>query len=117
VTPTSVQFVSPAFPVPCDAQVTITGPDSQTGSVAWNPSPSIQQVVNNQGSPGGGGLFFLLGAFVAGNTVTVGGAPATIVGSSPIALLVEAPGGAPGLQPVIVTTPTGCTATTTYFYQ
>jgi hypothetical protein len=32
-------------------------------------------------------------------------------------ILVEAPPGTPGAQPVIATTPTGCAATSTCFYQ
>jgi Concanavalin A-like lectin/glucanases superfamily/IPT/TIG domain len=116
VTPSSITFTAPAS-VPCDTQVTVTNPDNQAGSIGWNPAPVIQSVYNNWGSAAGGGEFFIVGQFTAATTVTVGGTPASISGNTAIALLVTAPPGTPGPQPVVVSSASGCTANTVYVYQ
>jgi hypothetical protein len=116
VLPASVTFAIPTG-VPCDTTVTVINPDLQIGSVGWNPSPSISQPINMQGSANGGGSFFLLGDFSPGTTITVGGTPAFLVGMTSTALLAVAPAGTPGIAPVVVSSAAGCTTTTTYLYQ
>jgi Concanavalin A-like lectin/glucanases superfamily/IPT/TIG domain len=116
VTPTSITFQAPAG-TPCNALVTVINPDLQTTSTTWNPPPVIGGAYNNWGSAAGGGLFFVLGQFTPGTTVTVGGSPATVTSSTATALLVTAPPGSLGAQAVVISSATGCTASTVYFYQ
>ena len=80
--------------------------------------PQITATVTTAGPATGGGTFFVLGDhFYPGTTLTVGGVAATISGLAVNSILAIAPPGTLGQATVVVTSPTGCTATTTYTYQ
>jgi uncharacterized Ntn-hydrolase superfamily protein len=116
VTDTVITFVMPPA-APCDATLTVTNVDNQSTSTIINPSPQITNTFLGQGSAAGGALFILLGSgFSPGSPVTIGGAPATVNTIQPGSLSVTTPPGSPGTVPVVVTSPTGCTGTTTYTY-
>jgi hypothetical protein len=55
--------------------------------------------------------------FLAGTTVTVGGAAATITSQSQSALFCTVPPGTVGPAQIVVSSAGGCTATGTYTYQ
>jgi hypothetical protein len=113
----AVNFTVPAG-VPCDASVVVTNPDGQTQSVLWNRAPVVTSTIGAMGPPSGGATFFILGSnFYPGTTVTVGGANATVLNTSLPTLFVQAPAGTLGPATIVVSSLTGCTATSTYLYQ
>ncbi len=117
LTATDITFVM-LTGVVCDATLTITNSDGQSASAPTNPSPVISNAIFSQGTAAGGQLYILAGQnFAAGLTVTIGGAAATISSMSPAAIQMMTPPGSVGTATVVVTSPTGCTATTTYTYQ
>ncbi len=117
VTSSSVTYVNPPA-VPCGAHVTVTNPDSQTGSLPVNPDPTITQLMPPTTPAIGGSTFFIVGSnFFAGSTVIVGGTPATVNIVNEGVIAVTAPPGTPGPAAVVVATPSGCAATATLFYQ
>jgi hypothetical protein len=116
VTSTTIDFLVPPG-VPCDATIVVENPDGQAASLPWNPSPSVFALIPTSGPAGGGTLFFVLGAnLLSGTTVSVGGQPATVLGQTPGALLVEAPAGSPGPATLEVVSPGSCSATATFIY-
>ncbi len=121
VTVTGVQsgqitFLAPAIPG-CDQTLTVTNPDGQSASTAWSPTPLITNTIFSSGPAAGGATFIITGQFfVPGTTVTIGGAAATVNQLSASLVFVSTPPGSVGPANVIVTTPAGCTATTTYTY-
>lgn len=122
VTPTSVNLTQIVFPMPagiaCAPQIVVTNPNAQQASIAFNAAPAIASVVNGAGPASGGGTFLILGAnFHPGTTVTVGGASATIQPLSMSSILATAPPGTVGPAAIVVTSPSGCTAVSTYIYQ
>jgi Concanavalin A-like lectin/glucanases superfamily/IPT/TIG domain len=117
ITTTAVAWIVPQG-VPCNASVVVATPASQTQSTPWNPAPTITSTSGASGPATGGSSFFILGMnFHLGTTVTVGGTNAIILGSSPTSLFVQAPPGTPGPAPIVVSSITGCTASSTYNYQ
>ncbi|HGY90808.1 MAG TPA: hypothetical protein ENK43_06530 [Planctomycetes bacterium] len=121
VTVSSVQggqitFLAPATSG-CDQTLTVTNPDGQSASTPWSPTPLITNTIFSSGPAAGGVTFIMTGQFfVPGTTVTIGGAAATVTQLSGSLVLVSTPPGTVGPANVIVTTPAGCTATTTYTY-
>ena len=116
VTSSSVQFAYPAGLV-CDSTLVLTNPDGQSVSAVMNPTPSVTNTVLGQGPAAGGGVFIVQGSgFSAGSTVTVGGNPASILSASSGVITMNVPPGTVGVQPVVITTPGGCSASTTYTY-
>lgn len=117
VTSDTITFAWPAGPN-CDATVSVTNPDGQSTSTSTNPSPTITNTISAFGSFLGGQSFILQGQnFQPGSTVTIGGNAATVVNITAFTVLVTTPPGNVGASPVVLTSPGGCTATTTYFYQ
>ncbi len=122
VVPTSVTSTALVFPYPaglaCGSQFTIRNPDGQTASGPINPVPVVTSTVLNTGPVFGNALFFVLGTgFAPGTTVTVGGNPAIVVSTGYSSLQLRTPPGTAGVAQVVITTPGGCTATTSYTYQ
>ena len=116
VTSTTIDFLVPPG-VPCDASIVVQNPDGQTASLPWNPSPAVFALIPASGPAGGGTQFFVLGAnLLPGTTVSVGGQPATVLGQTPGALLVEAPPGTPGPATLEVLSPGSCSATAIFIY-
>ncbi|MCA9321157.1 MAG: IPT/TIG domain-containing protein, partial [Planctomycetes bacterium] len=112
----TISFLYPAN-VPCDSVLTVSHPDGQSDSGLLNPSPVITNTVNGAGSSAGGAFFAIFGSgFVPNMTATVGGNPAAIVTQLPDLITVQAPVGTPGVAPVIITTPFGCSVSTIYTY-
>jgi hypothetical protein len=118
LTPTSILFNTP-IGVPCDAAIVVTNPDTQLAATPFNPAPSITSLINGAGPLAGGSTMFIIGNyFLGGTTVTIGGNAATIQFLSNTSMLVAVPpGSAPGPAPIVVTSASGCTASSTYVYQ
>ncbi len=121
VTVTSVQSGQITFLAPatsgCDQTLTVTNPDGQSDTTAWSPTPVVTNTIFASGPAAGGVTFIITGQFfVPGTTVTIGGASATINQLSASLILVATPPGVPGPVNVVITTPSGCTVTTTYTY-
>lgn len=116
ITPTSIPFAMPPG-IPCSTTLTVTHPSGQSVSVPFNPTPIVSAAVGASGPASGGGFLVLLGSqFHAGTTVTIGGVPATVQFLSPTSLSIVVPPGVPGSVPVLVTSPAGCSVTTSYTY-
>lgn len=114
--PTSVQFAFPAGTA-CDTPVVVANPDGQSASTMINPSPVVTNTILGSGSSAGGALFLVQGTgFAPGTTVTIGGAAASISSASAFVISMNTPPGTPGVAPVVITTPGGCTTSTTYTY-
>lgn len=113
---TLVQFNYPAG-VGCDSTVTLTNPDGQGVSTAFNPTPTVTNTINNVGPAAGGTSFIIVGSgYSPGTTVTIGGAAATVTSTGPGVLITTTPPGSVGPATVQITTPGGCGTTTTYTY-
>lgn len=116
ITPTQIVFPYPAG-LACASQLTVLNPDSQSASSPFNPQPAVTTTVLGSGPAAGGAVFVMQGSgFAPGTTVTIGGAPATVTSATSGSVVVTTPPGTPGVQPVVITTPGGCTANTTYTY-
>lgn len=121
VVPTSVTATQVVFPFPagiaCDSQVTVTNPDGQVATAAINPTPTVSGTVLGSGTAAGNQVFIVQGSgFATGTTVTIGGAAAIVLTAAPSALTLRTPPGTPGIAAVVITTPGGCTASTTYTF-
>ena len=121
VVPTSSSSTQIVFPYPaglaCGSQLVVTNPDFQSVSRPFNPVPTVTSTVLGSGPAAGGATFIILGTgFAPGTTVTIGGAAATATATA-ASISVTTPPGTVGVQPVVVTTPGGCSTTTTYTYQ
>lgn len=111
-----VTFQFPAN-TPCDTTLVLTNPDGQSGNWVLNPTPNVTGTILGQGSSAGGSIFIIQGAgFSPGTVVTIGGAAATVNSAIATVITVFTPPGTPGVASVILTTPGGCTASTTYTY-
>ncbi|HZN38598.1 MAG TPA: IPT/TIG domain-containing protein [Planctomycetota bacterium] len=114
--PLGIDFAYPAG-LPCNSTLRVTNPDNQSVTAAVNPTPVITGTAWSSGPAAGGQPFQIQGSgFAYGTTVTIGGTAAVVMIAGPTALLMYTPPGAVGIAPVVVTTPGGCTATTTYTY-
>ncbi|HEX5053744.1 MAG TPA: S8 family serine peptidase [Planctomycetota bacterium] len=111
VTATQVQFVVPGV-MQCDTSLTLTNPDSQSATATFNVSPVITSYLAPGGTPAAGGpTVLLIGQnFVAGSTVTIGGSPMTIASITSTVIIGALPPGNVGPATILVTTPSGCTA-------
>ncbi|HGY92642.1 MAG TPA: hypothetical protein ENK43_15850 [Planctomycetes bacterium] len=121
VTPTLITDTQIVFPYPagtaCGATLTVTHPDGQSAATTLNPQTVINNAINPQGPAAGGANLIILGAgFGPGTTVTIGGNPATVNTAGATVLAVTTPPGPVGPATVVVTSPGGCSATTTYTY-
>jgi hypothetical protein len=117
-TATTTQLVFP-FPTntPCSAALRVVNPDSQFAVAVLNPQPVISGTILGSGTAAGNQFFFVQGTgFAPGTTVTIGGAAALVQTVTPTLITMRTPPGVPGVAPVLVTTPGGCTASTTYTY-
>ena len=120
VTPTAVTANQIDFIMPmgagCDASLAVTNVDQQSATALLNPSPVITGTVFGTGSAAGGALFLIQGMNLGSVTVTIGGQLATVSSQNLGGVVVITPAGTPGTVPVVVTSPAGCTASTTYTY-
>jgi hypothetical protein len=117
LTPTQVVFQYSAG-TPCGANLTLSNPDGQLVSSVLNPNPVVTGTVLGSGSVAGGAVFLVQGSgFAVGTTVTIGGAPASVLSASASIVSMYTPPGSLGVAQVVLTTPGGCVATTTYTYQ
>lgn len=119
--PTSVTATQVVFPYPagvtCGSSLTVVNPDGQGATATINPQITITQTALASGPAAGNQTFIMIGTgFAPGTTVTIGGAPATVTTVTTSLVQVLTPPGTPGPRPVVVTSPGGCTATTTYTY-
>ncbi|MCK5942975.1 MAG: IPT/TIG domain-containing protein [Planctomycetes bacterium] len=115
--PDRIEFAYPAG-LGCDAALVVSNPDGKLVTATLNPTPVITGTVLGTGPAAGGAVFLVQGqGFAPGTTVTIGGAPANVIGASSNAVTMNTPPGSVGVAAVVVTTPGGCTAQTTYTYQ
>jgi hypothetical protein len=115
-TPTQIVFPYPAG-LACGSQLSVTNPDGQGATAAINPTPVITSTLLGSGTAAGNQVFVVQGnGFALGSTMTIGGLPAIILSAAATAVTVRTPPGTPGIATVVVTTPGGCTATTSYTY-
>lgn len=122
VAPTSSSSSQLAFSYPtnlaCGSQLTVTLPDGQSASSPINPVPAVTNTVLATGAAAGNAIFIVQGTgFAPQTTVTIGGASALILTASATTVTMRTPPGTPGPAQVVLTTPGGCAATTTYTYQ
>ena len=117
VAPTSVTFAAPSG-TPCDSTLSITNPDQQVASAAFNVSPVLSSVIGVGGTPAAGGTTLILVGqnFVPGSTVTIAGNPMAIASISPNAITGTLPPGAVGPAAIVITTPFTCTTTGSLTY-
>ena len=116
ITATQVVFPFPAN-LPCGSQVVVRNPDGLQVASALNPTPTVTGTLLGSGTSAGNAIFVIQGAgFAAGTTVTIGGAPANVLAASATSVTVRTPPGAVGQAQVVLTTPGGCSTTTTYTY-
>ena len=116
VSPTIITFALPTG-VSCDTPLVVTNPGGTSASALLNPTPVIISSLYASGMAAGGALFALIGTgFVAGSTVTIGGALASVSVITPTAIAMTTPPGSIGAAVVIVTSPGGCSAMTTYTF-
>jgi hypothetical protein len=121
VTPTSSQLTQITFPYPaglaCGSQLAVVNPDGQGITSALNPQPTVTGTLLGSGTSAGNQIFIIQGTgFATGTTVTVGGAAALVLSVGVSNITVRTPPGSPGVAPVVLTTPGGCTASTSYTY-
>lgn len=121
VTPTSTSAGTVTFAYPaglgCDAPLVLANPDGQGVAATLNPTPVVTTTLLASGAAAGNQVFVVQGTgFSPGTTVTIGGAAAQILSAGPTVITMRTPPGTPGLASVVLTTPGGCTATTSYTY-
>jgi hypothetical protein len=116
-TATQIVFPYPAG-TPCGSTVAVINPDGQGAQTAFNPTPVVTGTLLGTGPAIGNATFVVQGTgFSIGSTVTIGGAPATVLSSSATIMTIRTPPGTPGVAPVVITTAGGCVANTSYTYQ
>jgi hypothetical protein len=116
VTPTQITFSYPGS-IACDAQLAVVNPDGQSATTAFNPTPIVTGTLLNSGTAAGNQIFIVQGTgFSSGTTVTIGGAPAIVLSATSTTVTMRTPPGMPGVAPVVLTTPGGCSTSTTYTY-
>ena len=103
--------------IPCDSIVEVNNVNGPVVSLPIAPTPIIASTFNAQGPSAGGGQFFIFGTWLdASIAVTIDGTPATVTTSGAGYFLVTAPPHPVGPATVVLTTPSGCIATTSYTY-
>ena len=103
--------------MPCGTTLVVHDPDGQSASIAFNPPPAISFLIGSYGPAAGGTSLFILGTgFHPGTSVTIGGSAAAIQSQNLTSILVTAPPGSPGPAPIVVTSASGCSATSGYLY-
>lgn len=112
---TQIQFPMPAG-VACDSVLELANPGGSLVSTPINPTPTIFNLPISVGSSAGGGTFFVVGDYLLGATVTIGGNPMNITTQSAGVIVGTAPPGTPGPAAVVVTNANGCQAVGTYTY-
>lgn len=121
VTPSTLSANQLTFPYPggvaCGGTLRVRNPDGLSASGPLNPVPQITNTLPASGPAAGGQSVVLVGSgFAPGSTVTIGGIPAMVNLSATAVITLTSPPGSAGPQQVVVTTPGGCSATTTYTY-
>lgn len=118
VTDTSVSFTMPTVALGCDTQLVYTAPDGASLSESMNPNPTVNNVLAPAGIPSAGNsLVVFQGTFLSPNhTVTVGGINAPVISGSTLAVIIRTPALPAGPQTVVITSPAGCSTTTSITY-
>lgn len=117
VSPTQVTFPYPGG-LPCASTLVVRNPDGQQATIGINPQATITGLSVSSGPAAGGTVVVVQGSgFAVGTTVTIGGAPATILSASSLFVVIRTPPGTVGQRSVVVTPPGGCAATTLFTYQ
>ncbi|MBM9503650.1 IPT/TIG domain-containing protein [Actinacidiphila acididurans] len=92
--------------------VTVVTPSGTSNPVPYTYSvgtgaPTAASILPNQGPTTGGTPFVIVGTNLTGGTVTFGGNAATVLATTPLAIIGLVPPHAAGNVPVVVTTPSG----------
>lgn len=94
--------------------VTVVTPSGTTNPVPYTYGtgtgtgvPTAASILPNQGLTTGGTPFVIVGTNLSGGTVTFGATPATVLATTPLAIIGLVPPHAAGNVPVVVTTPGG----------
>lgn len=121
IVPTAMVGSTITFPFPaglgCASQLTLTNPDGASASTSLNPVPVANAVAPSSGPAVGNTILAVQGTgFATGTTATVGGVPAQIIVATATAVVLRTPAGVPGIAPIVLTTPGGCTATINFTY-
>jgi len=112
----TITFAMPAG-VPCGAVLTVRNPDGAAATIGFNPTPIVTSQVNTSGPVSGGTSYIVFGqGFALGTTVTIGGNPATVTTASGTLVVILTPPGTAGPAQVVLTTPGGCSVTSTFTY-
>ncbi|MBL8751845.1 MAG: IPT/TIG domain-containing protein, partial [Planctomycetes bacterium] len=117
-TQTATQIVFP-FPagLSCGSQLAVVNPDGQGVTSPLNPQPVVTSTALGSGPAAGNAIFIVQGSgFATGTTVTIGGAPAVVLSIAATVVTLRTPPGTPGVAPVVLTTPGGCSVSTSYTY-
>ena len=115
-TSTQINFVMPPG-VSCDSQISLTNPGSSPVTASINATPIIQVQPFASGTAAGGAFYLIGGQHLQNCTVTFNGAPMNITASTFASIVGTTPPGNVGPATVLVTSPAGCQASTTYTYQ
>ena len=121
IVPVTVQSTTQVhFPMPpgvlCDSQLDLANPGGVLVSAPINATPVILNFPISAGPASGGTTFYVIGSNMLGATVLIGGAPMTVTGQTPSAIIGLTPPGAVGPATVTVTNPNGCQAVGTFTY-
>lgn len=116
VAPTQVTFPYPGG-LPCSSTLVVRNPDGQQATIGINPQATITGLSVSSGPAAGGTVVVVQGSgFAAGTTVTIGGAPASIISATSQFVVIRTPPGTVGQRSVVLTPPGGCGATTLFTY-
>ena len=121
VVPTTQTATQIVFPFPaglsCGSQLAVVNPDGQGVTSPLNPQPVVTSTALGSGPAAGNAIFIVQGSgFATGTTVTIGGAPAVVLSIAATVVTLRTPPGTPGVAPVVLTTPGGCSVSTSYTY-
>jgi hypothetical protein len=115
-TATLATFACPAG-LPCSSQLQVQNLDGHSATSVFNPGIAISSINPPAGTSRGGLVTTIRGTnFVPGMTVRFGANHALVFTGDATSVSFRTPAGSPGVVPVVVTSPGGCTASTTYMY-
>jgi|GEM_PF-1381784 len=103
--------------VGCDATLAVGNPGGAFDTALFNGTPLITNIPFSSGPASGGNTLVIVGQNLINCTVTLGGTVMTPISQTATSFVASTPPGAPGLTPIVITSPTGCQATGSYTYQ
>lgn len=113
--PTACSFLMPAG-IGCDATLGLRNPGTAWVNRGVNVTPTVSNVPFMSGPAAGGASFLVLGLNLLGASVTINGAPITLISQSATSIFGTTPPGVPGPAAVRVFNQNGCEVWRTYTY-